>query len=794
MLSILYGIAALLTVFALPYVMTIWNLRHTPMRCMRIEPVSAKEIPEHIKAILKEAIAELKPHGFKMASCHQIEYGAEKEGKQWGVLLQHSSGQTYAGLMTRQLIDSTAPLIFTFMTSFEDDIQLNTLNTPAIKIYSPNPAEIIQYAGAVAIAPQWQLHQQKLAELSQTCQIQILSVQALLKTLETRNQASIERLVKTREVSWITPGKSYQLSWVTAARAVYQLARKNKPSGQPDRQSDPKSDPKSDLKVDVSTSNSATPLVELEIEEFHRLQQKQRKGLSQRGKSWLLLGTLALFIASYSSVFEPQKLLIFVGALLLHEGGHVLAMKFFGYRDTVMLFIPFLGALATARKDDASLTEKVWISLAGPLPGLALGIGLAIASSFSDLTDPSAMTWFEESNWIREASWTLIILNLFNLLPVYPLDGGQVADLLLFSRNPYLGVLFKGIGVLLLGLIGLAQPLMLVFALLIAITIPTSFRLAKLSSRFRKDLRRLPHSDRDGILRFLFTQLQAPPYRSLLFPQKYNLVMGLLSTHQENAAKWSVRASLTGIYLTSLLAGLAGGLYAFMPNWTAWTLIVGSWINPEGVYRQHIQQELEAANRSLQANPKDVQAYLERGRAKLALQDYAGAIADANQVLQIDPNSGHAYQLRGFAYQRMGNTAGAEADRKKGAVLIAQHRLEQLNQQLSQNPKDAEAYLDRASLYLSLEHYSEAIADSNRALLIDPDNTEAILWRGEAYLSLNQYPEALGNANHVLRLDPSSGDAYQLRSRVYSQMGNETMAIADEQKAETLFDAQEEEL
>jgi Zn-dependent protease len=121
-----------------------------------------------------------------------------------------------------------------------------------------------------------------------------------------------------------------------------------------------------------------------------------------------------------------------VGVLLFHEGGHVLAMKIFGYRDVTMLFIPFLGALATAKKEDASLTEKVLISLAGPVPGLVIGIGLAIA--FSNENPLSIVS--DNPSWIMPLSWTLIGLNLFNLLPVYPLDGGQIADLLLFSSNP----------------------------------------------------------------------------------------------------------------------------------------------------------------------------------------------------------------------------------------------------------------------------------------------------------------------------------------------------------------------
>jgi tetratricopeptide (TPR) repeat protein len=786
MLSIFYAVAVLLALLALPYLIGIWNLRHTTMRCMKITPANPKDIPEHLKAFFKAAIDELKQFGFKPVSCQQIEFGPEKDGKRWGILLQHSSGQTYAGLMSNQLIDSANLLIRTFITEFDDGTRLTTTNTPNYEIYSPNPQETVLNLGPGAVAPQWQAHQEKLADLSQTKQIQTLPVNAFIETLEAREQAGMERLANTGEISWVKPGESYRTSWWTAVRTLYGVLRNRKANlpGAGSQQA-----------IAAPTSASTTPIVELEIEEFNRLQQKQQNGLSQRGKNWLLLGTLALFIASYSSVFEPQRLLIFVAVLLLHEGGHVLAMKIFGYRNTMMLFIPFLGALATARKDNASLTEKVWISLAGPLPGLALGIGLAIAFSIPDWADPSAVvsaaTWFEETNWIRETSWMLIILNLFNLLPIYPLDGGQVADLLLFSRNPYIGVMFKGIGVLLLGLLGFVQPLMLVFALLIALTIPTSFRLAKLNIRFRKNLRTIPHSDRNETLKFLFTQLQEPLYQSLPFAKKYSLVVGLLDTRQEDSAKWHVRAGLSGIYLVSLLSGLAGGLYAVMPNWAAWTATLSGLIDPLGAYRHRMQQELDAANQALLANPNNVDAYLKRGRARIAFDDYEGAIADANQILQINPNSGEAYHLRGLARRQTGDITGATADQEKGTELLSQQRLETLNQQLKQNPNDADAYVGRANLYYALKRYPDAIADSNRALLIDPQNIWAVLQRGEAYLALNKYPEALGNANHALRLDPNSGDAYEFRSRVRHHMGDAAGAIADEQKADTLFQAQE---
>ncbi|HEY9648293.1 MAG TPA: tetratricopeptide repeat protein [Chroococcidiopsis sp.] len=815
MLPILLAIAALLCVFAFPYLVAIWNVRHTVMRRMHIEPAQASEMPEALKVIFKDAIAELKQHGFTMASCHLIEDGAEKDGKQWGILLRHSSQHTYAGLMMRPLVNSAAPLTSSFLTLFQDDTLLTTINSQYFGIYSPDPKEISQCVGAIAIADQWQAHTQKLAELFPNKPPQILSPANLLSTLESRNLQGMERLVRTGEVQWVEPGERYRMSWPTAARAVYRVASKSKkvtapaPIAPATESASQTGFPATSTPVTAasqhqaaqptpqetpsisSPSDALTPAVELEIAEFHRLQQKSKTGISKGGKNWLLLGTLALFIVSYSTTFDPIRLLIFVAVLLLHEGGHVLAMKIFGYRDTVMLFIPFLGALATARKDNASLTEKVWISLAGPLPGLVLGIGLAIAFGYGDLSDPNIARWFQSTNWIRETSWMLIILNLFNLLPVYPLDGGQVADLLVFSRHPYVGVGFKGIGVFLLGLLGLGQPLLLIFAGLIALSLPASFRLAQLNARFRRDLRTLPHDDRDRLLQFLFTQLQAAPYRNLPFVQKYQIVVALLDSHREGTAKWSTRLGLAVVYLVSLLAGLLGGLYAIMPNRASWNTMIGTWVDPEGTYEAQMQQNLEQVNQALKDNPDDAQSYLQRGQIRMSMGDTEGAIADVDQVLKLDPNSGEAYQLRGFLHQSRGDQAQAEADLSKGMELLATQELESLNQTLRQSPRNTDAYFSRASLYLRLQRYPDAIADYNQILLIDPQNTQAVIGRGEGYLGLNQYPEALGNANHALRLNPNSGNAYDLRSRIHRQMGNETEAIADTQKAQALYQTQD---
>lgn len=107
---------------------------------------------------------------------------------------------------------------------------------------------------------------------------------------------------------------------------------------------------------------------QLEVEEL-RSQVNTSQGLT------LLIVSLLLFIgaqASFGAMADFIAALVIV--LVVHELGHYAAMRAFGYRDTKMFFIPFLGAAVSGRHDDASGTQRAVVALAGPLPGIVLGM------------------------------------------------------------------------------------------------------------------------------------------------------------------------------------------------------------------------------------------------------------------------------------------------------------------------------------------------------------------------------------------------------------------------------------
>ncbi|MGN6435549.1 MAG: site-2 protease family protein [Agriterribacter sp.] len=132
--------------------------------------------------------------------------------------------------------------------------------------------------------------------------------------------------------------------------------------------------------------------------------------------------SMALYIGVYYFLFRQNLhwIFILVAVMLLHEAGHFIAMKLFGYRDVRMFFVPFLGAFVSGSPHTISQRQRAVTLLAGPIPGIFAGIVFLI------------LYYSTGNNFYYQLSLMLILLNAFNLLPVIPLDGGQLLENLFF--------------------------------------------------------------------------------------------------------------------------------------------------------------------------------------------------------------------------------------------------------------------------------------------------------------------------------------------------------------------------
>jgi len=124
-------------------------------------------------------------------------------------------------------------------------------------------------------------------------------------------------------------------------------------------------------------------------------------------------GTMLVSIAAYAWIWGWKFAVGFVLLILVHELGHVLELRRQGIPASAPLFIPFLGAVVGMRQlpDDAWKESRV--ALAGPILG---SIGAAAVWAAGAALD---------SNLLVALAFTGFFINLFNLLPIVPLDGGR---------------------------------------------------------------------------------------------------------------------------------------------------------------------------------------------------------------------------------------------------------------------------------------------------------------------------------------------------------------------------------
>ena len=140
--------------------------------------------------------------------------------------------------------------------------------------------------------------------------------------------------------------------------------------------------------------------------------------------------SMMLFFGVYWSLYGWQFALGFVLGIYIHEMGHVWALRRFGMRASAPMFIPLIGAMVSLYQSPVDEGEDARIGLAGPLWGA--GAGLFFALSYVAFQSPVLLAIAHTTAW----------LNLFNLIPVWQLDGGRgFRALTLAHRYVILGLL-----------------------------------------------------------------------------------------------------------------------------------------------------------------------------------------------------------------------------------------------------------------------------------------------------------------------------------------------------------------
>jgi Zn-dependent protease len=252
----------------------------------------------------------------------------------------------------------------------------------------------------------------------------------------------------------------------------------------------------------LEASGCVIPAVEEEIEDYRK--HTKASELSKAGamtKLLMLVISMALFVFAFRLSLSWTTLLILLGVLTFHEGGHLLGMRIFGYKNLQMLYLPFLGAVAIGgKRENVKPWQELVVLFLGPVPGFVLGLCVLMSPFFERL--PAR----------HELGLILLVLNLFNMLPIHPLDGGQIWDILLFRRFPFARVVFLGLSAVALlaaGVIGVFGLAFVALGVGLLLRLGNQITEAKIIRSLKKELGApLSRHDEETLLEAIFASLR----------------------------------------------------------------------------------------------------------------------------------------------------------------------------------------------------------------------------------------------------------------------------------------------
>lgn len=178
-----------------------------------------------------------------------------------------------------------------------------------------------------------------------------------------------------------------------------------------------------------------------------------RDDLATQVKNAALTGVLTF--ASFGAMFGMADAFMLIFLILIHELGHVIAMRWAGIPVKGIYFVPFFGGVAVG-SGYKSEAERGLVALMGP------GFSLLTTALFA------FMAFQNNDETMRALALMSAILNGFNLLPIMPLDGGHIVYSLMSRTRPEISRAFQMAALLAGGALALfAQSIVLLAVLLL---------------------------------------------------------------------------------------------------------------------------------------------------------------------------------------------------------------------------------------------------------------------------------------------------------------------------------------
>lgn len=222
-------------------------------------------------------------------------------------------------------------------------------------------------------------------------------------------------------------------------------------------------------------------------------------------------------------------------------------------------------------------------------------------------------------------------------------------------------------------------------------------------------------------------------------------------------------------------------------------------VGQNALYFEDYLLSIQYFNQAIQAKPYLAKPYFLRSVAKINLEDFAGAEADASKALELNPFLTDAWEARGVARQNLGKDREAIDDYKHALELLPRNRQIMFNMAIAQQqtknyddadstykellryyPNFANGYLGRARLRLEQTDTAAASADIDKALEINRNSLNAYIMRADIAINSNgDYATALTDMNEAIKLQPRLAGLYINRAFLRYHQDDYFGAMAD---------------
>jgi Zn-dependent protease len=473
----------------------------------RVEPLAPDAVPQHLVEAVQPWLRVLQPLGFRALGAMCLRHADERALDEHYVILTHAEQPVRAMLHVHESAAHSGECWLALRTTLANGHEIVTASHAPERLFPLPPGldhEVLEGATAPEVFTR---HLARIAA-GRGGAWQCLDLEGAAK----REQFLVDGVHAHRAASpsLARRGETLSYRFLPAVRTAVALLRTSAK-----QQKEEKRRRRLSLPGATQTLSEAAR-TEFDLRHYQQMRVITRGRMSLRAKAVLTTLSFLAFAAVLAWQLSPAVAVALLVALVVHEGGHLLGMWWFGFRDTQLLFIPFFGGAAVGHDDKVLKPwQHIVIILLGPLPGLFVGLVLYVLAEGGP-------------EWLQSAALTTIVLNAFNLLPILPLDGGQIVDYAVASRFPRARVAFLAVSAL--GLLGISTlldgvKLLLGVAVLTLLRLPTEWRLARLHRDLRAEF---PEGgDEETIVRRLLTELREPEWKKTTAAQRLSLARGL---------------------------------------------------------------------------------------------------------------------------------------------------------------------------------------------------------------------------------------------------------------------------